>query len=100
LTFSNWSWGVIGGTGRSTCSNWQTAVCAARTEHSTVNTTSSASTHNWLTKARFTELGGTGSGRSLLARGMNMLVMQGIRHGMQLVLANTSSKSKLRCPHS
>jgi hypothetical protein len=57
------------------------AVCAARTEYSTFNTTSSGISTNWLMKARFLEVTGTGSGRSLVWRGMNMLVMWGRRHG-------------------
>jgi hypothetical protein len=42
------------------------AICAARTEYSTVNTTSSGISTNSLTKARFLEFEGTGSGRTLI----------------------------------
>ena len=37
-----------------------------------------------LTNARFFEFAGTESGQSLSERDLNMLVMYGIRHGMQL----------------
>src|ERR1039457_5667011 len=46
-------------------SSAQTAIWAARTEYSTVKTTSSGISTNWLTNARFHEPRGTGSGRSL-----------------------------------
>jgi len=54
---------------------------------------------NWLTKARFLLLAGTGSGRSDFARGMNMLVMYGIRQGTQLAFSKIAG-SKFRCPQS
>ena len=47
-------------------------------------------------EARFLAQFGTGGGRSPLARGMNMLVMYGIRQGMQFAVGNVVSKSKLR----
>ena len=57
---------VMGGTGRLIFSSLYTAICAARTEYLTVNTTSSGISTNWLTKARFLEFEGTGSGRTLI----------------------------------
>jgi hypothetical protein len=62
--------------------------------YSTVTTASSGISTNWLMNAGFFDLRGTGSGRSLRVRGMNMLVMQGILQGMQLADATVSGSNR------